>query len=100
MPDPRIFPIPDVNDGFATVGAVSTEVVAANPHRVDCELVNDSSATIYLARGNAAVVGSGIRLNANGGAYGFATEALFLGAINAIGIDGDQNLTVSEGTKP
>ncbi len=100
MPDPRIFPVPQADDGFATVGAVSAIAVAANPHRVDLELVNDSDARIYLARGNAAVVGSGIRLNANGGSYGFATDDLFLGAIYAIGIDGDQNLTISEGTKP
>ncbi len=99
MPDPRIFPIPDVVDGFATIGAVSTLVVAANPHRVDFELVNDSDAIIYLARGNVAVIGSGIRLNANGGSYSMNTQNLFLGVINGICTD-QANLTISEGTKP
>ena len=75
MPDPRIWPIPSVTDTFATVGAVSTLILAANPNRVDVELVNDSSQTIYLARGNEAVLGSGIRLNANGGSYGIGRFA-------------------------
>ena len=99
MPDPRIYPVEAVRDGFATIGAVSTLVVAADPNRVDLELVNDSTGVIYLARGNPAVWGSGIRLNANGGSYGFATEDLFLGAVYAIG-EGQQNLTISEGYKP
>ena len=99
MPDPRIWPIPLVRDTFATVGLVSILVVAANPDRVDLELVNDSDGVIYLARGNAAAIGHGIRLNANGGSYGFGTEKLFLGDINAIGVDGQQNLTISEGAK-
>ena len=54
MPDPRIFPITNVNDTFATVGAVSTLVLAANPKRVDCDFVNDGDEICYLARGNAA----------------------------------------------
>jgi len=101
MPDPRIFPVPQVNDGFALVMAVTTLVVAANPHRVDCEIVNDGASTVWLARGNAAVVGSGIRINANGGSYSFETANLFLGQINGITEDQDGvNVTVSEGTYP
>ncbi len=98
--DPRIFPIPNVTDIFAAVAGATTQVLAANPNRIGAEFVNDSSAVIYLARGNDAVVGSGIRLNPKGGSYGMGTDNLFLGIINAIS-DGDEaNLTVSEEYKP
>jgi len=100
MPDPRIWPIPSVNDTFATVGAVSTLVLADNVNRVDADFINDSSQTIYLARGNAAVIGSGERLNANGGSYHIGTDNLFLGDIYAICADGQANLSISEGYKP
>ena len=100
MPDPRIFPVPRVLDYFATVLGVSTLVSVAKPERVDCDLVNDSDDTIYLARGNEAVVGSGIRLNARGGSYHMNVHNLFLGDINGISTGQDSNLTISEGVKP
>ena len=102
MPDPRIFPITNCNDTFATVGAVSTLVLAANPNRVDCEFVNDSnpSEAIYLARGNAAVMGSGIALTARGGNYPMGTNNLFYGEIYAICASGDATLSLSEGYLP
>ena len=100
MPDPRIWPIPSVTDTFATVGAVSTLVLAANVNRVDAEIVNDGDETVYLARGNAAVMGSGIRLNANGGSYRIGTNNLFEGTIYAICESGQLNLTISEGYQP
>ena len=100
MPDPRIFPITSVNDTFATVGVVSTEILAANRNRVDCDFTNDSEQVIYLARGNAAVIGSGIRLNARGGSYRIGTNNLFYGAVNAICADGDANISISEGYLP
>lgn len=100
MPDPRIFPIESVNDTFFAVTNVSQVVLAANPERGDTDLVNDSTDVIYLARGNAAVVGSGIRLNASGGSYHIGTNNLFLGDIYAISDCGEQeesNLAISEG---
>lgn len=100
MPIPIIWPIPNASDTFATVGAVSTLVLAANPNRVDTELVNDSDQIMYLARGNAAVIGSGIRLNPAGGSYRIGTNNLFLGDVNAICAGGQANLTISEGTQP
>lgn len=102
MPDPRIFPITSVNDTFATVtGGVSTLVLAANPNRVDCDFVNDGDQICYLARGNAAVIGSGIRLNPNGGSYRIGTNNLFYGAIYGICLlDDDNNITISEGYLP
>lgn len=99
MPDPRIFPVPSVNDGFVEVGLASTLVLAANPFRVDCDLVNDGDNVIYLARGNAAALNSGIRLNPNGGSYHIGTNNLFLGAIYGIS-DNETNLVYSEGVKP
>ena len=100
MPDPRIWPIPAVTDTFATVGVASTEILAANPKRVDADIVNDSAEVIYLARGNDAVIGSGIRINANGGAYHIGQFNLFLGAVNAIAAKAQMNVTISEGAKP
>ena len=100
MPDPRIWPIPSANDTFATVGVASAVALVANPNRVDCDFINDSDNIIYLARGNAAVVGSGIRLNAKGGSYHIGLFNLFLGAIYAISTVAGSNLTISEGTKP
>jgi len=101
MPYPIEWPIPSVEDTFATVAGISTLVRPALPRRVDCEFVNDSDDVIYLARGNAAVIGSGIRLNANGGSYTIGAHNLFLGAVYAISDGGEQatsNLTISEGT--
>jgi len=40
MPDPRIWPIPSVIDTYATVGVASTEILAANPYRVDADSRN------------------------------------------------------------
>ena len=54
MPDPRIFPIPSVNDTYAMVtGGASTLVLAANVNRVDCDFVNNGAQVCFLARGNA-----------------------------------------------
>ncbi len=50
--------------GQTTVGAVSTEVVARNPMRNVLYLSNDSDEAIYLAIGEAAVLGQGIALQA------------------------------------
>jgi len=100
MPDPRIFPITRVEDTFATVGVVSTLVLAERLRRVDCEIVNDGDETVYLARGNAAVMGSGIRVNARGGSYRIGTNNMWYGEIYAICENGQLNLTISEGYLP
>ena len=99
MPDPRLHPIPSVTTTFGTVNNATSVAVAANPNRLDLEIVNDSDVVVYLARGNDAVIGSGIRLNPNGGSYSMDTQNLFLGAISAICAT-DANLTISEGTSP
>ncbi len=102
MPDPRIFDIPNANDGGVVVGAISTLVLAANPNRVDAEFTNysDPSGAICLARGNAAVMGQGIVLTVYGGTYRIGTNNLYLGDIYAICVSGDAILAISEGVKP
>ena len=98
MPDPRIHPITLVDDTFVTVGAVTTLVRPITVNRAEIDLVNDSDQTIYLGFGNAAVIGSGKRLNTQGGAYHMGPENLFYGTINSICAGGQANLCVSEGT--
>jgi len=97
MPDPRIHPIVSVDDTFVTVGAVSTLVRAVNLWRAELDLVNDSDQSIYLGFGNAAVIGSGKRLNTQGGSYHMGPENLWYGTVNAICADGQANLCISEG---
>ena len=98
MSMPLIWPIKSVNDTNVAVETGSTPVVAANPARADLELVNDSNQPIYLARGNAAVLNEGIRINKDGGSYSMNNRNLFLGAIYAIAQGGAKNLTISEGS--
>jgi len=96
--DPRIHPLTDVDDTYVTVGAVSTAVRVVNMNRAELDLVNDSDQTIYLGFGNDAVIGSGKRLNTQGGSYHMGPENLWHGTINAICVDGGANLCVSEGS--
>jgi hypothetical protein len=99
MPFPIEWPVEEANNTFALVGADSTLVLAANDRRQDTEFVNDSDQIIYLARGEDAVMNSGIRLNANGGSYTIGLFNLFLGDVYAICEKGQANLTISEGHK-
>ena len=94
---PLTWPIDSATDTGVDVEIASTLVLAANVHRADAVLVNDSDAVIYLARGNAAVLHQGIRLNAAGGSYEINEYNPFLGAIYAIAEGGAKVLTVSEG---
>ncbi len=98
MTNPRLWPVGSADNRFVGVGLASTPVLAANPSRADADFVNDGATVIYLARGNAAVLGSGIRLNPRGGSYHIGTNNLFLGEIYGISTD-ECNLTVSEGSK-
>ncbi len=98
MPDPRIWPIGSANDlGPIAVDAVSGLVLAAQRNRQDADFVNTSEYWIYLARGNAAVIGAGIALSPNGGSYHIGLWNLYQGIINGI-VDGpDGTLAISEG---
>ena len=98
MPDPRIFPIERTNTATAGVTDASAIVVVANEQRADIEIVNDSDYNVWLARGNAAVVGSGVFLVHNGGSYTMDTQNLFLGYFAAIcNLGEDASITISEG---
>ena len=98
MPDPRIFPIERANDGHAGVTDASIIIVPANEERADLKIVNDLDVVVYLARGNVAVAGDGMRLNPNGGSYNMDQVDLFLGAIHAIcNLGEDGSVTISEG---
>jgi len=97
MPDPRIFPIVSVEDTFATVGAVSTLVRNENRRRVFCQFVNCGDEVVYLAEGNAAVMGSGDALYPTGIGR-IQTDNMWLGEVYAICESGQLNLAISEGT--
>jgi hypothetical protein len=82
------------------VATESAVVLASNASALTREFINDSDATMYLARGNAAVTHRGIRLNANGGSYMMSKEMgnLYRGAIYAIHVgSGTKKLLVNEG---
>lgn len=98
MTNPRLWPVSSATDSFVEVGLASTLVLAPNPNRADADFVNDGDNVIYLARGNAAVLNSGIRLNPNGGSYHIGSNNLFLGVIYGISSD-ETNLTITEGIK-
>lgn len=56
---------------------------------------------VYLARGEAAVVGEGIRLNPKGGSYHIGTNNLWEGEVYAIGEAQEKcNIAISEGYRP
>ena len=97
MTNPLVWPVTTVTDSFATVGVATGVALAANEARANAVFVNDSSEVIYLSRGNAAVIGRGIRLNANGGSYEIDASNLFVGVVNGIATGAGSNLTVSEG---
>ena len=80
----------------ATVGVASASALAANPNRTGLVLVNTSSNVISIAFGNAAILNSGITLNANGGVFvmdefTFSTQQVF-----AIAAGASSNLAIQE----
>ena len=100
MPDPRIFPVDHSIEGHTEVMGVTTEVLAVEEGRVEADFINDGDEIIYLARGNDAVVGDGIRLNPKGGSYHMGIDNLYMGIINAISVNDAQDfclLSWSEG---
>jgi hypothetical protein len=82
------------------MGTTSGTVLAANTDRKYACFINDSDTAIYLAEGTAAVVNSGIRLNANGGIYEMspAVGNLYAGEINGISSAATKKVLVTEGT--
>ena len=66
-----------------TIGSVSTEIKTANSSRKLIALVNNSEISIFISLGTAAVMNSGIRLNANGGNIVLANP-VYMGAVYGI----------------
>ena len=97
MPDPRIFPIIAYENTFFTVGAVSTLVRAENNRRVFCTFTNCDDEVVYMAEGNAAVMGSGDPIYP-AGVGRIETDCMFYGEVYAICASGDLNLAISEGS--
>ena len=81
-----------------SVGTATTVVLAANANRKYALIVNDSDTVVYLAIGAAAVLNSGIRLNAGGGSYEVNWTNLHALAINGISSIAAKIVTVTEGT--
>lgn len=67
-----------------TVGTSSTLITATSSSRQYLGIVNDGDTAVYINFGNAAQLGKGIRLNANGGSYEVNGENLFMGAVYGI----------------
>ena len=79
------------------LSSASRQVAAVNPRRRALFIVNDSDEVIFLAIGQAAEAGRGIRLNAEGGAFNMTDDNLSTQAVYAIhGGTGVKNVTVQE----
>ena len=96
MPDPRIFPIETSMIDSQPVDNASSVILAANPYRGDCDLTNVGTEMAYLARGEAAVLLSGIPLTPNG-TYHIGTNNMWYGTIEAICANGNAIIAISEG---
>ncbi len=77
----------------ATVGVTSSIVSPLSATFRYGLFTNDSANTIYLSIGTPAVVGSGIRLNANGGTYEINNLNPIRGDIHAISAVAGSNLS-------
>jgi len=86
-------------DGAIACGAVSLIVLNANIFRKQATFTNDSINIIYIAKGNLATINSGIRLNANGGAFTLQPDTsgrIYVGPIAAIATGAASNLCWTE----
>ena len=93
-------PVPELRDktynGAVNCGVASAIVRRANRNRIGLTITNDSDTVIYLAYGDVAVLNSGIRLNAAGGAKEINFTNLYRGTISAITTAADKILTFIE----
>lgn len=67
------------------VTTASTLILVANADREYALIINDSDTAIYVMFGGAAVVNTGVRLNANGGSYEMSKA---LGNLNQFAVYG------------
>ena len=80
-----------------SIGTTSTEIKAANESRKMLALVNNSAVNIFISLGSAAVMNSGIRLNANGGSIVIA-DPVYMGAVYGIAGTASNSVVGVEGT--
>lgn len=91
--------ITNVTRSKGWVETTSSVQLYSDSDRLYALIVNDSDTIVYLNLGAAAVVGEGIRLNANGGAFEINWTNLYTGAVYGIhGGTGTKYVTVIEGT--
>jgi len=74
----------------------SVIVLEANAYRKGATIVNDGGTVKYLTRGDAAVVNTGIRLNANGGSYEINILNPWFGAISVACAAAAENINWTE----
>jgi len=79
-----------------TVGATTTEVLAAKSGRRYAQLTNDGAEEMYISFGVDAVMNKGIRLNRRGGSVTISGTKLYRNSINAICASGGQNMCILE----
>lgn len=85
---------------FFPVTNATQEVLPANAAALTRLFINDGALVIYLAKGVAAAVNRGIRLNPLGGSHYMSpkTNNLYRGSVNAISTAaGPTNLLIEEG---
>ncbi len=78
------------------LSVTSQKVLAANPSRVYCLLVNDGTDVIRLGLGIPAVSGRGPRLNSAGANYEINRTNPFHGEIYAVAQSGTPDLCITE----
>lgn len=83
------------SNASSTVTTSSSVVLATSTGRLYAAIVNDSANTVYLGIGTPAVIGKGIRLNANGGSYEINESNQFQGPVYGIS-SASSNLTITE----
>lgn len=83
-------------DLLLPLSVASKWVLEENPQRLYALLVNDSAIVIYLGMGAPAVIGRGIRLNANGGSYEINLMNPWHGRIAAIAASATPDLAIVE----
>lgn len=76
----------------------SAIILPANIKRSNAVLCNtDATNDVYICRGNAAIVGSGILLKAGGGSYEISATNLFRGNIYGISLGASVAVSIEEG---
>jgi hypothetical protein len=78
--------------GTKSVGGTTLELLEENRARKYALIVNSSDVGVWLAFGEAAVVGTGVYLAAGGGSYEIDETNLWTGAVNGIAASGSSKV--------